>query len=106
MILSFLVGPRKSLSWTNAVNLAMEGELIIGGECARRCGDTRAAEAKNFRIAWTDERAETVERPSGPPPSGWVQPCAAANPAIASRLQSDALVGRVAVLGSLGGTAH
>src|SRR5216117_3565197 len=30
------------------------------------------------------------------------QPCAAANPAIASRLQSNALVGRVAELGSLG----
>jgi len=29
------------------------------------------------------------------------EPCAAANPAIASRLQSDALVGRVAELGPL-----
>ena len=32
--------------------------------------------------------------------------CAASNPAIASRLQSDALVGRVAELGSLGGTTR
>ena len=56
-----MVETKKTLSWTNRVNLAMEGELIIGGECARGCGDTRAAEGKNFRTAWTDECAETVE---------------------------------------------
>ena len=33
-------------------------------------------------------------------------PCAAANPAIALRLHSHALVGRVAELGSLGGTTR
>ena len=35
-----------------------------------------------------------------------VQPCAAANPAIASWLQSNAPVGRVAELGSLGGSVE
>jgi hypothetical protein len=37
--------------------------------------------------------------------SGLVQPCAAANPAIALRLQSTRPVGRVAELGSLACTA-
>ena len=82
----------------------MEGELIIGGECARGCGDTRAAEGKNFSAAWIDERAETVERPSGPPQSGWVQPYAAANPACRRGLQSTRPAGRVAELGTLGDT--
>ena len=61
----------------------MEGELIIGGARARGCGDTRAAEGKNFTTGCDDERAETVEPPSGPLRSGWVQPDAAPKPAFA-----------------------
>jgi len=49
----------------------------------------------------SDEHERPVGRPPGPPHSGWVQPCAAANPAIASLLQSWRPVGRVAELGSL-----
>ena len=43
---------------------------------------------------------------AGTPRSGFVQPCAAANPAIALRLQSTRLVGRVAELGSLAAHAY
>jgi hypothetical protein len=49
----------------------------------------------------TDELERPMETPSGPPHSGWVQPCAAANPAWRRGLQSLRPVGRVAELGSL-----
>jgi len=55
---------------------------------------------KNIPTANLHAQPPTV--PLSPPRSGFVQPCAAANPAGASRLQSVRPVRRVAALGSLG----
>ena len=68
--------------------------LACGQPCSEKTRPKENTNAPNF--------AKPLSQPSSPPHSGFVQPCAAANPAIAFWLQSVRLVGRVAELGSLG----
>ena len=61
-----------------------------------------AAKTKNFTDTRSDEPQRPTEPPPGPPQSGWVQPCVAANPAGTSGLQSSPPVRRVAEVGWVG----
>src|SRR5437016_510844 len=62
-------------------------------------------QADNRKSQPTSKENETRHARTPLPRSGSVQPCAAANPAGASRLQSVRPVRRVAELGSLGHSA-
>jgi hypothetical protein len=64
--------------------------------------ESRSPPAKNLPPPASHEPGRSTNPPPGPPHSGRVQPCAAANPAWRRGLQSARLVCRVAELGSLG----